>query len=665
MCGIAGIYSFKNKKSLTEEILIKMISILRHRGPDETGIYLDNSIGLANARLSIIGLDDGTQPLCNEDSTLWIVYNGEAFNYIELKEELVQRGHRFSTHSDTEVILHLYEEYGPRCLEKINGEFAIAIWDSVKKELFLARDRVGIKPLFFTRAKGKFLFASEIKALFQDPEIAREIAPEALVQIFTYWTTVTPKTAFKGVFELPPGHFMKIDEMGEVSPKPYWRIPYYPAEEQWRGTFDEAQEELRKLLKDSVALRLRADVPVGAYLSGGLDSSVLSSLISRNFDNQLRTFSLSFQEKPFDELTFQKEMVQSLGTEHSQVEISNTQVREKLPQVVWLCEKPLLRTGPVPLYLLSKLARDRKYKVVLTGEGADEVFGGYNIFKEAKLRNFWRKQPDSKCRPMLVERLYPYIFKNPSRTRVFLQQFFSSQPEDVYDPFFSHRPRWKNGEKNISFFSDGVRENLSEYDPYNDLIGRLPESFSDYDVFSKTQFLEMDIFLSNYLLSSQGDRVSMGNSLELRLPYLDYRVIEFAAQIPANWKIKVLNEKYILKQTFQETIPESIRKRAKQPYRAPIREALLTGGPDCYVKTMLSERYLRETGYFNEKKVAHLIAKLAKNSSSPANETQNMALVGILSTQLLHHQYVDEFRPKDSRSLQLNKVVRMSNNLFD
>lgn len=662
MCGIAGIYSLKNKKKLTEDILLRMISILQHRGPDETGIYLDNTIGLANARLSIIGLDDGTQPLCNEDSTLWIVYNGETFNYIELKEELIQRGHRFSTHSDTEVILHLYEEYGPRCLEKINGEFAIAIWDSVKKELFLARDRVGIKPLFFTRAKGKFLFASEIKALFQDPEVAREIDPEALVQVFTFWTTVTPKTAFKGVFELPPGHFMKIDGMGEMTQKPYWRIPYYSGEEQWRGTFDEAQEELRRLLKDAVALRLRADVPVGAYLSGGLDSSILSSLISRNFNNRLRTFSLSFQEKPFDEFSFQKEMFQLLGTEHSQVEISNTQVRENLPQVVWLCEKPLLRTGPVPLYLLSKLVRESQFKVVLTGEGADEVFGGYNIFKEAKLRNFWRQQPDSKCRPMLVERLYPYIFENPSRARFFLQQFFSSKPDDVYDPFFSHRPRWRNGEKNMTFFSEGVRENLSKYNPYTDLIGRLPKSFSEYDFFSKTQFLEMDIFLSNYLLSSQGDRVSMGNSIELRLPYLDYRVMEFAAKIPANWKIKVLNEKYILKQTFQEAIPERIRNRAKQPYRAPIREALLTSGPDSYVKTMLSERYLRKTGYFNEKKVGHLIAKLEKNSSSPANETQNMALVGILSTQLLHRQFIDEFQATTIKPQLPNKIVRKNDN---
>jgi len=661
MCGIAGTLSLKNKKIISEELIKRMISSLRHRGPDESGIYLDNAIGLGNARLSIIGVADGTQPLCNENSTLWIVYNGETFNYIELKEELIQRGHRFLTHSDTEVILHLYEEYGPQCLEKINGEFAIAIWDSVKNELFLARDRVGIKPLYFTRTEEKFLFSSEIKALFQDPDVSREIDHKALVQVFTFWTTVTPKTAFKGVSELSPGHYMLVKKSGEVTLKAYWRIPYYASDEQWGGSYSDAQEQLGELLKDAVGLRLRADVPVGAYLSGGLDSSILSYLISRNFNNRLRTFSLSFQEKSFDESSFQEEMIQLLGTEHSQVEISNTHIRENFPQVIWLCEKPLLRTGPVPLYLLSKLVRESQFKVVLTGEGADEIFGGYNIFKEAKLRNFWKKQPESKCRPMLVERLYPYIFKNPSRARVYLQQFFSFKSEDEDDPFFSHRARWRNGEKNRSFFSESFRENLMQYDPYEDLIERLPRSFPDYDIFSKTQFLEMDIFLSNYLLSSQGDRVSMGNSIELRLPYLDYRVMEFAAKIPANWKIKVLNEKHILKQTFKEAIPESIRNRAKQPYRAPIKEALLTGRPDCYVKTMLSERYLRKTGYFNEKKVSHLITKFEKNSSPLANETQNMALVGILSAQLLHHQFIDEFKFAAVKPLRPDKIVRRNN----
>jgi asparagine synthase (glutamine-hydrolysing) len=351
-------------------------------------------------------------------------------------------------------------------------------------------------------------------------------------------------------------------------------------------------------------------------------------------------------------------MIRFLGTEHSQVEISNAHIRENFPNVVWLCEKPLLRTGPVPLYLLSKLVRDNQFKVVLTGEGADEVFGGYNIYKEAKLRYFLGQQPDSKCRPILVERLYPYIFKNPARTRVFLQQFFSFKCDELDDPFFSHRSRWRNGEKNTSFLSKDVRENLIQYDPYDDLRARLPKSFPDYDVFAKTQFLEMDIFLSNYLLSSQGDRVSMGNSIELRLPYLDYRVMEFAARIPATWKIKVLNEKYILKETFREMIPENIRKRAKQPYRAPIKEAFWTDDPGCYVKTMLSEEYLRKTGYFNEKKVGHLLEKLKKNISSVVNETQNMALVGILSTQLLHHQFIDEFHSAAVKPLRPDKVIR-------
>lgn len=657
MCGIAGLYSLKNRKELTEDILLRMIAILHHRGPDESGIYVDNDIGLGNARLSIIGLDDGTQPICNEDSRLWIVYNGETFNYIELKDELIRKGHKFATQSDTEVLLHLYEEYGPQCLEKINGEFAFAIWDAAKKELFLARDRVGIKPLYFCRIKEKFIFASEIKALFQDPAVPREIDSEALLQIFTFWTTITPKTAFKQVFELPPGHYMIVRNNGEMTQAAYWQLPYYPHDKQWQGSFEEAQEKLKTLLNDAIELRLRSDVPVGAYLSGGLDSSILSYLISQNFNNKLRTFSIGFKEKLFDESIFQKEMVQLLGTEHSQVEISNVNIRDNFPEVVWFCEKPLLRTGPVPLYLLSKLVRKNNFKVVLTGEGADEIFGGYNIYKEAKIRNFWDRQPDSKCRPMLFERLYPYIFKNPSKSRVFLQQFFSYKSSFPNDEFYSHRLRWRNGEKNLSFLSEETKENLTLYNPYKDLLRRLPKSFPNYDVLSKAQFIEMDIFLSNYLLSSQGDRVSMGNSIELRLPYLDYKVMDFAARMPAIWKIKVLNEKYILKESFRGKIPEKVFRRAKQPYRAPIREVFFTGGPDCYVKNMLSPEYLKKTGYFNEKKVGFLIAKLEKNTLSPVNETQNMALVGILSTQILHSQFIDEFKSITVKSLP-HKIVR-------
>lgn len=661
MCGIAGVFSL-NEKRVSEDLLSRMVSILKHRGPDESGLYLDETIGLGHSRLSVIGLDDGTQPLCNEDGSLWIVYNGEIFNYLELKEDLTKMGHRFSTHTDTEVILHLYEEFGPSCLERMNGQFALAIWASTKKELFLARDRVGIRPLYFVQTRDKFVFASEIKAIFLDPEIRRELDPEALHQVFTFWTTITPKTAFKDVHELAPGHSLTINQGGQAVQKAYWRIPCYSRDEQWTGSFDEAKEELRALLLDAVRLRLRADVPVGAYLSGGLDSSILTSLISRNFNNQLRTFSLAFQESAFDESPYQRELVAFLGTDHSQIAVTNAQIREHFAETIWHCERPLVRTGPVPLFLLSRLVKENRFKVALTGEGADEVFGGYNIFKEAKLRRFWARQPQSRWRPLLLERLYPYILKNPSRSRYFLQQFFGVEGVDMADPFFSHRIRWEGCGKNTAFFSAPLQEGLMGYLPFESLSARLPRGFGSYDGLAKAQFLEMDVFLSNYLLSSQGDRVGMANSLELRLPFLDYRVIDFAARLPPRWKIRGMNEKYILKQTFQDDIPANITQRTKQPYRAPIREAFFQDNPDGYVYDLLGEDYLKKTGYFNEKKVGHLVAKYQKINPAAANETQNMALVGILSTQLLHHQFVENFSGAAIAPVRPDKIVRKAGN---
>jgi asparagine synthase (glutamine-hydrolysing) len=649
MCGIAGLY---NSGQGTEELICRMVSILRHRGPDETGIYIDPQVALGHARLSIVGLGSGTQPICNEDETIWIVYNGEIFNYPELRLELEKKGHVFRTETDTEVLVHLYEEHGPDGLNQLNGQFAFAIWDTIKKDLFLARDRVGIRPLFFYNSDNKFLFASEIKALFLDTSIPREMDTQSLSQVFTCWTTLTPKTIFKNIYELPPGQCLLYKDGKIVYQKPFWTIPYYQPEERWQGSFTDAVENLRDLLLDAIRIRLRADVPVGAYLSGGLDSSIITTLISNNFNNNLRTFSLSFAAEAFDETPHQQEMVRHLKTDHSQVMITNADIREHFPQVIWHCEKPLLRTGPVPMFLLSRLVRENNFKVVLTGEGADEVFGGYNIFKEAKIREFWSKNPASHLRPLLLERLYPYIFKNPSRGRAYLQKFFAVSAEGPNDPLFSHRIRWNNTGKNATFFSREVLNELNGYRPEDTITNSLPLCFGERNLFSKTQFLEMDIFMSNYLLSSQGDRVAMGNSLELRVPFLDYRVIDFAAKLPPEWKLKVLKEKYILKEAFKNILPESIISRPKQPYRAPIREVFF-GNEKGYAHEFLSEEYLQKTGYFDVGKSSHLIRRFEKDESFIESETQNMALTGILSTQILHHQFIENF---DARSVLPHKV---------
>jgi asparagine synthase (glutamine-hydrolysing) len=658
MCGIAGIMNVSAPGLPSEDLLCRMVSILRHRGPDETGIYLDQSVGLGHSRLSTVCLRDGTQPLANEDETLWIIFDGEIYNYIELRAELVAKGHRFRTDTDTEVILHLYEDHGAACLRKFNGQFAIAIWDSDEHELFLARDRVGIRPLFTTIHNGRFLFASEIKALFLDPSIPRSLDLAALQQIFTCWAPIGKRTVFQGIEQLSPGHYQLLrsgEEPGK--PIPYWSIPYYSQEQQWQGSRDEAIDKLRSLLKDSVRLRLRADVPVGAYLSGGLDSSILTSIIAKNFNNRLKTFSLGFEADGFDETAYQTEMVDYLGTDHHRIEVSSQNVRERFADVIWHCEQPLLRTGPVPLFLLSGLVRDHQFKVVLTGEGADELFGGYNIFKEAKVRNFWGRVPESSMRPALIERLYPYLFQNSPQSKIFLKQFFSVSKADLLDPLISHRKRWAMTGKSVKFFHPDVLEALRGVDPVGELQARLPAGFAERDIFARTQWLEMDIFLSNYLLSAQGDRVAMSHSVALRLPYLDHRLIDFAARLPARWKMPGLKEKHILKLAYRGNIPDSICNRLKQPCRSPIGPVFLSK-TDHDLRELICFDQVKRTGLFDVKKVQNLFSRQMRSADKQSSELNNMAVVGILSTQLIYENFIERYHGRLVAPVAPDKVVR-------
>jgi asparagine synthase (glutamine-hydrolysing) len=639
MCGLAGLMNLRGEAPVSRSLLIRMLSSLSHRGPDESGIYLDRQVGLGHARLSIIGVDDGMQPMANEDEGLWIIFNGEAFNYLELRRDLEKSGHRFATATDTEVVLHLYEEFGPSCLQRINGQFALAIWDARRQELFLARDRVGVRPLYLAQTAEQIVFASEIKALFQHPEVSRELDPESLEQALTYWHPLSPRTAFRAVRELRPGHWLRIRE-GRLEEQAWWSLPYYPPEACWSGTFAEACEEVAALLHDAVRLRLRADVPVGAYLSGGLDSTILTALAKASRGAAgLSTFSLAFQEKEFDESVFQEEAARLLGTEHRTLPLSGAQIREHFPAVVWHCEQPLLRTAPVPLFLLSRLVQESAFKVVLTGEGADEVFGGYDIFKEAKVRRYWAREPTSRRRPLLLERLYPYIFSDPGRGRHFLQQFYAIRAGDAEDPFLSHRLRWQNGRRNLAVLSPALRDAIAER-PTSVLDGLLPDDFAGRDWLSRAQFLEIATFLSGFLLSAQGDRVAMAHSLELRHPFLDWRVIDFGCRLPSHWKIRGLNEKYLLKQAFSGRIPETVRRRSKQPYRAPIRQVFGRGGPETLTDHVLSDSYLRQAGLFDPARAGHLLARYKMAEAGTGNENQQMAVTAIASVQLLHYQFV-------------------------
>lgn len=638
MCGITGICGLGKPAHPDPSEIIPMINALRHRGPDEAGYYLDDWAALGHGRLSIIDLSSGSQPIYNEDQTLWIIYNGEIFNYPELREDLIQKGHRFYTQSDTEVLLHQIEHYGAAGLAALNGQFAFAVWNSQKKELFIARDRVGIHPVYYTIHKDRLLFASEIKSLFTHPDVSRKLDPVALEQIFTFWTTLPGRTAFQNIHELPPGHYLHIKN-GTVNIRPYWSLPFVPPSEYSTRPVEELSEQMKSLLTDSVRIRLRADVPVGCYLSGGLDSSGITATVVKNFNNQVRTFGIRFEESAFDEGKYQTQMVDFLNVNHTELIADNQTIGQNFSTILWHTEKPILRTAPIPLFLLSQVVRDHNFKVVLTGEGADEFFGGYNIFRECKIRSFWSRQPHSQRRAEMLGHLYPYIFKNP-RLKKPLQAFFAQGLDQADDPFFSHRIRWQNTGITKTFFSDALRSSIGEYDSLEELRGQLPPEFSAWDPVIRAQYLEASIFLSNYLLSSQGDRMAMGHSVEIRVPYLDHRVIEFMAAVPPRWKILGLKEKFLLKRVFRDLLPEEVVNRSKHPYRAPIQQSLLRPNYSFY-QDLSEDPVLKSGEFFDPKKVKGLIQKIEKTST--LSETDGMALAGIFSTLIIHNRFVEQF----------------------
>lgn len=635
MCGISGVCNISNPRPVRLNTIGRMTYSLNHRGPDEAGAYIDDWIGMGQSRLSIIDILSGQQPIHNEDKTLWIIYNGEVFNYPELRQELTAKGHKFYTSTDTEVILHLFEEKQEKCLDYLNGQFAFAIWDSEKKELFLARDRVGIIPLFYTITENRLLFASEVKAIFAADEIDRQIDVKSLNQIFTFWSTLPGRTVFTGINELPPAHYLKLKE-GKVLVKKYWEYPF-PESGLSGFTTKNLLEDLHNLLQDSIRIRLRADVPVGSYLSGGIDSSGITSMTKKHFNNELKTFGIEFEDPDFDERTYQVLMKKDLDVSHVGLRVSNKDIGKNFEKALFHIEKPLLRAAPVPLFLLSKEVNSKKLKVVLTGEGADEIFGGYNIFKETKIRNYWSGNPDSKIRPLLLTNLYPYIFKD-KRLKNTLMAFFGRGLDDPDNPWFSHMIRWDNTGKLKNYLSEDFR--LQQDNDFDELADFLPSGFYKQDYLTKAQYLEIITFMSGYLLSSQGDRVAMANSVEIRVPYLDHRIIEFMAGVYPALKINGLNEKYLLKLILKEYLPPEIVKRSKKPYRSPIKRALLSPGNDLYERYCTIDK-IKAGNIFDYSMVDKLFTKARRSGNF--SELNDMALAGIFSTQIIRDIFIDNF----------------------
>lgn len=635
MCGIAGSLQIQGG-TVDREWLRQMIATIRYRGPDDVGIYSQGPVGLAHARLSIIDPTGGHQPMAIGNDSLWITYNGEIFNYIELRHELIQKGHRFTSTSDTEVLLHLYQEEGERCVERLNGQWAFAIWDAPKRKLFLSRDRFGIRPLYYTQTARHFLFASEIKALLAWPEVDRAIDLLGLDQIFTLWVTVPPRTVFRGISELPPGHSMVVQD-GRATIKPYWTFSYDPQVVSGKDAERQLADELLALLWDATKIRLRADVPVGAYLSGGLDSTVIAALATRMAGDRLTTFSVGFEDDGFDESSFQHQASSFLRTSHRDVRCRYEDIVRVFPEVIWHTEQPILRSAPAPLYLLSKLVRDSGFKVVLTGEGADELIGGYDIFKETKIRQFWGRRQDSSWRPHLLRRLYPYLPNLQRQSLDYLKHFFHVTKQDLASPFFSHLPRWELTAKSKLFYSASTKAELASHDAVAVLLRDLPASYSSWSLFTRAEFLEVRYLLPGYILSAQGDRVAMAHGVEGRCPFLDHRVVAFATRLPVGLKMKVLDQKYLLKQAARGLIPESIRTRQKQPYRAPDGVSFF-GRNDNYAADILSATRITRDGIFDPKATEALVTKF--RSVKETSMKDNMALMGILSTTVLIDRFI-------------------------
>lgn len=588
MCGICGYMNMSRvQKDNDPAIIQRMTRTLTHRGPDDMDVLNEHPVTLGFTRLSIIDLSGGKQPLTNEDDSLVLICNGEIFNYIELREELVKRGHQFKTRTDVEVVLHLYEEYGTTFLNRLNGQFAFVIYDKKKQLLFCARDHFGIIPFFYTVADGYFVFGSEIKAILEHPAVKKELDLTGLDQVFTFPGLVSPRTMFKDIKSLENGHYLVVDVAGKITNTEYWDLIYAEAENYHDGRPDEWYiEQLNELIDQSIRLRLRSDVPVGCYLSGGLDSSLIAAKLKQlTPDIKRNTFSIDFNDPGASESAYQRTMAGYIQSTHFEKLFVEEDVIELLPKAIYHCECPLKESYNTASLALSKLVRDNNIKVILTGEGADELFAGYVGYKFDHLR----KLMNGNGAPLSKE-------ERAVRTQLWGDEHFFY--EKNYSEF--------TGEKKLVYSAD-VNERYADIDCLNHfVIDR--EKIRRRDVLHQRSYVDYKLRMVDHLVSDHGDRMAMGNSVEARYPFLDKNIAEFAAKIPARLKLNDLTEKYILRRIAADILPEKILKREKFGFIAPPSTQLLKKNK-AYINDMLSHAMISRQNYFN----ADAVEKLKKD----------------------------------------------------
>lgn len=655
MCGIAGIYGFDRDQISREETITGMLSALAHRGPDNWGYYISPDIALGQTRLSIVDLSTGDQPMSTNENI--IIFNGEIYNYIEIRSELLKSGVKFTTTSDTEVFLKAYEFYGRECFEKLNGQFAVLIWNKIKKELLIARDRFGVRPLYILRHKNYLYFASELKAFDQIANYEREFDPKRLYEHCLLWNTYGDHTVYKDVKSLPGGTYAIYQNGKLISEKRYYDIGMTPGQD--LRSYPEAQEAFKSLMDDAVRLRLRSDVPVGAYLSGGIDSSVILHLINNHTTNKLKTFSITFDDKEYDESAYQQDMVKHINSDHYSVHINYEEIDRAFPEAVYHFERPVFRTAPVPLFLLSKIVRENNIKVVLTGEGADEILWGYDSYKELKLLEFWSKYPESKIRPLLIKKLYPHLnhYKDESQYGM-MKMFYEDFLHDYDNDLASLNIRIHNNQILRNYFNKDYNIEFDKPVLIRELNSWLPGNYSSFSLLQKNQYLEMRTLLSGYLLSSQGDRMSMAHSVEGRYPFLDHRVVDMLFTMNGEYKLKGFNQKYLLKKSYQSQIPSSIINRPKRPYMAPdLRSFLIKGKPTENAAFFLSDEMLKDYQIFNPKWVQRFLTKYTNGIPESIGYRDNMIITFILSTQIAKYWSRHPKRIKLSNELLAVKII--------
>ena len=584
MCGLTGFVDMRSERRPDQELLVRMTDKLVHRGPDSAGYSVHDYAALGFRRLSIIDLESGDQPIYNEDRSVVLLCNGEIFNYRELKKVLIQKGHSFRTNSDVEVLLHLYEEHGIDFLNKINGQFAFVIYDRRHRRLFLARDHFGINPLYYTIVDGLFIFASEIKAILEHPQVPREVDLTGLDQTLSFPGLVSPRTMFRGIQSLKSGHHIVV-ENGDISVREYWDLDYPPDGAGSIGGKSESDyvEELKELLTRSVEYRLQSDVPVGFYLSGGLDSSLIGALINQVAPNTRRhSFSIGFTDEDISETKHQRLMAEFTRSIHNEIVFDWSEIVERLSRMIYHCECPVRESYNTCSMALSEAAKNSGVKVVLTGEGADELFAGYVGYRFDRFRDRESKSYDLET--ALEDELRQKLWGDKN--------------------FFYEKDHHALREVKQTLYSTRVNQRYREFDCLNhELINK--ERLRGRHPLHQRSYLDFKLRLSDHLISDHGDRMTLANSVEGRYPFLDIDLVEFSTRIPPELKLPNYIEKYILKRVAEDLLPPAIVKREKFGFHAPGSPYLLQQGVE-WIDDLMSHERIKRQGYFNADVIDHI-----------------------------------------------------------